>query len=139
MTLVADVLASWDRDVRAGAQDVFDDYVARVRQAPSTPTDRGRLRDGIEHDGVSGGGGRDPETTVRSTARSDAGADYGTILDTSTGREVRASDYGHRAFGPFQTPVGGTRFLSSFRVTPAPVGWWAESHDPAVWRASGRR
>ena len=128
MTFTSQLLADWDRDVRDGLGLVAETYVGLVRADPATPRDTGALADGIQSDQPHHQVGRST-VDIRSTHRSDRGADVGTILDQSTGRRVDAEDYGHRAFGPFRKPVptragGTTRFLASFRVTTAHVGWW---------------
>ena len=127
MSFERDLLAEFDRDLARGAQLVADDYVRRLRRDPDTPEDTGRLADGIKADAPKGSAGR-VLVTIRSTARSDAGADYGTILDRSTGRVVEAAAYGHRAFGPIRPPVGGMSFLPRFRVTTKHVGWWERAN-----------
>lgn len=130
MTYRRDLLADFDADLRRGASAVFDEYVEAVQTDPAMPFDEGRLQEGIVAVDRVHRPGRS-SAVVTSTARSDAGADYGTILDLSTGKLVKASSYGHRAFGPFKKPWNGTRFLPHFRVTTKHVGWWKKVNSPA--------
>lgn len=140
-TFKADLLAEFDRDVKRGHQLVTDAYAARVRAHPAMPRDEGTLAKGVKLDDPSHRPGL-ASTELRSTARSADGADYGTILDTSTGKLVEASSYGHKAFGPFAKPVptssGPTRFLPRFRVTTKHVGWWVKVNDPGLWRRASQ-
>lgn len=141
MSIERDLLAEWDRDVAAGARAVFDDFRDRARTAPATPRDTGRLADGIDFpDGVRGrpASAQVIYADMVSTAVTDRGADYGTILDRSTGRLVEAADYGHTAFGPIRPPVGGRSFLRRFRVTTEHVGWWDAVTTEAIWAQSVR-
>jgi hypothetical protein len=138
----AQLLAEFDADLLAGAAAVADDYVQRVRSSSATPRDTGKLADGIIADPPRGSTGR-VTVTVRSTRRSDAGADIGTILDQSTGRLVTAESKGHRAFGPIRPPVpvagGSTAWLPHFRVTTAHVGWWEAANPEATLRTASQQ
>lgn len=139
MSLAKELVAEFDSDFAAGARFVFGDYRDRVRAHPAVPEDTGKLKRNLT---LVGERVRNGLATVelKALARSASGADYPTILDTSTGRLVKASSYGHRAFGPFRRPVptsaGPTRFLSQFRVTTLHVGWWDKVNDPRAWLAS---
>lgn len=134
MSFAAELLAEFDADVAAGAEAVFTDYRDLVRAAPTTPRASGNLAAGIEIDPIetSPAGA---STDLKSTATTESGADYGTILDRSTGRVVEAADYGHRAFGPIAA-AGGPSFIRRFRVTTAHVGWWEQSANEILWAQS---
>lgn len=135
MTFARDLVSEFDDDLRRAWPGVVDEYVLAVRTDPAMPEDTGNLSAGITPDVVAARGGR-ASATVESLARSDDGADYGTILDRSTGRKVTRSGGG--AFGPFKSPVptasGPTRFLTSFRVTTKHVGWWDAVNSDRNWR-----
>lgn len=137
-----ELLAEFDRDLAAGVRAVADDYVQRVRSSSATPRDTGALADGIIADPPRGSAGR-IRVTVRSTRKSDAGADVGTILDRSTGRLVEAKSYGYRAFGPIRPPVptrnGPTSWLPQFRVTTEHVGWWEAANPESTLREASQQ
>lgn len=132
MSYRVDLLREFDKDFGRGSDAVLKEYRLAVQTDPATPLDTGRLMDGLVYKNrVLRPGFVSAELT--STARSDEGADYPTILDLSTGRRVEAKNYGHRAFGPFKKPWNGTRFLSSFRVTTKHVGWWDKVNNAGNW------
>ena len=135
MTFQQDLLDEFDRDVRVGFERLVDDYVARVQRDPDTPKDTGKLAAGIVARDIRNRPGS-ASAEVASTRRSDAGADVGTILDRSTGRLVEASDYGKRAFGPFNGDRGPRTFIPRFRVTTAHVGWWEQVNSAATFRSA---
>lgn len=121
------LLADFDADLETGSRLASRRFVELVRSDRATPKNTGALGDGIEADRPTVGRGV-VSVEIRSTATTDAGADYGTILDRSTGRTVEAASYGHRAFGPITPPLsGGRQFIRSFRVTTKHVGWWDKS------------
>ena len=130
-----ELLADWDRDFRRGSEAVFDEYERLVQQNRVTPRDTGKLAAGITQQGLRLSKDRSTVDIV-STYRSPNGADVGTILDLSKGKLVKASDYGHRAFGPFQGTRGRRTFAASFRVTTKHVGWWEKVNDTATWTAA---
>lgn len=118
------LLADFDRDLAAGAEAVFAEFVKTARADRATPKATGQLAAGIIADRPSVRPGL-VSATVRSTRRSDRGADIGTILDRSTGRLVEARSYGRQAFGPISPPLSsGREFIRAFRVTTKHVGWW---------------
>lgn len=135
MSFQRDLLADFDRDLRRGAELVVEDYVARVQADTATPRDTGKLAAGIQQTGQRFSPGR-VITDIASTFRSDDGADVGTILDLSTGRVVEASDYGHKAFGPF---AGSGIFRPRFRVTTAHVGWWKDANRDTHLRSASEQ
>lgn len=128
------LLADFDRDLETGVRLFARRFVDLVQADRATPRASGDLADGIRADRVRVGRG-EASVEIASTATSRDGADYGTILDRSTGRTVKAVSYGHTAFGPIK---GGDReFIRSFRVTTKHVGWWAKAtRDELVGRAS---
>lgn len=137
-TFSQQLLSDFDRDLDNAAAAATDEFVRLTRRDPATPKDTGRLGDGIRPDPPQ----RRPgsiSVDVRSTATSETGADYGTILDRSTGRRVDAADYGHQAFGPFSKPVGGRRFVRSFKVTTEHVGWWEQATRNDHMRAASEQ
>lgn len=128
-----ELLDEWDRDFRNGSELVFDEYVRLVQKDPDTPRDTGKLAAGIIQQDLRTSKDR-ATVDIVSTYRSPGGADVGTILDTSTGREIRAKDYGKRAFGPFRGTRGPKTFTASFRVTTAHVGWWEKVNPESRWQ-----
>lgn len=135
MSYRRDLLADFDADLKRGAGAVFDEYVEAIQTDPAMPYDVGNLQAGIKAVDVTHRPGRS-SAVVTSTARSKEGADYGTILDLSTGKKV-GPKRGGGAFGPFRKPVqtssGPTRFLASFHVTTKHVGWWKKVNSNRNW------
>ncbi len=131
-TFQRDLLAEWDRDFEKGSEAVFDEYVRLVQKNPKTPRDTGKLAAGIIQQNFRSSKDR-ATVDIVSTYRSPDGADVGTILDLSTGKLVKASDKGKRAFGPFKGTRGPRTFTASFRVTTAHVGWWETVNDQTTW------
>lgn len=134
-TFQRDLLDEWDRDFRNGSEAVFDEYERIVQRDPDTPRDTGKLAAGIIQQNLSTSKDR-ATVQIVSTYRSPDGADVGTILDLSTGRVVKASEYGRRAFGPFAGTRGPRTFTASFRVTTAHVRWWEKVNSVETWNRS---
>lgn len=127
MSFARQLLDDFDRDLERGARLMFDEFVRLAQADRATPRATGALADGIRREPVDVRPGR-VTTLVQSTARAGSGADYGSILDQSTGRTVQADSYGHRAFGPISPPLsGGRQFVREFRVSTKHVGWWDEA------------
>lgn len=129
------LVAGFDRDLEAGWKLVVDTYVEAIKRDAATPRKTGGLAGDISAVASRVNAGR-ATADINSTHRTERGADLGTILDRSTGRVVEASDYGKRAFGPINPPVGGLRFLPRFKVTTAHVGWWTAANRAEHWRAA---
>ena len=134
-TFQRDLLDEWDSDFRKGSEAVFDKYEQMVQKDPDTPRDTGKLAAGIVQQNLRTSVDR-ATVDIVSTRKSSSGADVGTILDQSTGRVVKASDYGRRAFGPFSGTRGPRTFTASFRVTTAHVGWWEKVNGIDTWNAA---
>lgn len=128
MTLQTDLLAEFDADLAAGWDRFLDEYRLAVRTDPAMPEDTGRLSEGVDYFTRTNARRGSGSASLRSLARSDDGADYGTIIDRATGKTILPKK--GRALGPFRTPVrtrsGSTRFLGAVQQSTKHRGWWAK-------------
>ena len=79
MTLSSDLESA----VEEAFQRAAEIYLELVREHPDMPFDTGQLRDGVDIVRLGAFDG-----TIESTATSEDGVDYGTILNNSTGQHA---------------------------------------------------
>lgn len=111
--------SQFEKDLTEAADALFAKYVELVRESPFMPEDTGALARGVEQISQSAPSAFVREAVIASTTRSDEGADYGSILDTSRGQKILPVNKKALA----NTKTGWGPYASS-HLTVKHVGWW---------------